>query len=92
MADEPTAERFLEVLNSFQHEVFGRIRHRAPFAASVRVATPLALGERLAEYRERKREVVKQATEDTRAAIRLLLSEMQDEATPLCLERGVTSA
>jgi hypothetical protein len=91
VADEPTAERFLEVLNSFQHEVFGRIRHRAPFAASVRVAAPLALGERLAEYRERKREVVKQATEDTRTAIRLLLSEMQDEATPLCLERGVTS-
>lgn len=92
VADEPTAERFLEVLNSFQHEVFGRIRHRAPFAASVRVAHPLALGERLADYRTRKREVVKQATDDTRAAIRALLAEMKAEATPICLDRGVTPA
>jgi len=91
VADEPNAERFLEVLNSFQLEVFGGVRHRAPFAASVRVAPGLALGDRLAEYRLRKRETVSQATQDTRTAIRTLLAEMHSEATPICLESGTTA-
>lgn len=89
VAQEPTAERFLEVLNSFQLEVLGRVRYRAPFAASVRVAPPIRLEERLPEYRSSKREAVRRATEDTRRTIREMLDAMSGEATMLCLERGV---
>lgn len=83
VASEPTAERFLEVLGRMQKEVLGKVPHCAPLRAVVKAGDPIRLDERYAEYRERKREVVAQVTDQLEDAIRGMLHDLRHEATPL---------
>jgi len=85
VASEPSAERFLEVLRCLQKEVFGKIRHRAPLIASVRIAPVIRLEERRDAYRENKREVVASVTSELQTAIREQLDAMSLDATPIDL-------
>lgn len=87
VAEQPTAERFLEVLGCLQLEVFGKVRHRVPLAATVRIATPIRLEERYAAYREHKREVVAAVTREMQETIWAMLQEMAPLSTPIALDR-----
>lgn len=89
IAGEPTAERFLEVLGRLQKEVLGKIPHQAPLGAVVRVAPPIWLNERLAEYRQNKRQTVAEVTRQMQETIRGMLRESAHLATPLGPEMGV---
>jgi len=80
---EPTAERFLEVLGRLQKEVLGKIPHQTPLAAVVRVGEPLRLEARYTDYRKSKRETVANVTRELQETIRTMLSEMSAVATPL---------
>jgi acyltransferase-like protein len=82
---EPSAERFLEVLGRLQKEVLGQVRHAAPLKAMVRIGPPLPLHERYAEYRENKRGVVADVTRQMQESIWTMLRAMAGEATPLTL-------
>jgi hypothetical protein len=83
VSQEPSAERFLEVLVCLQNEVFGKVRHRARLKAIVRIAEPIRLEERYADYRKNKREVVAEVTREMQATIWSMLQEMSREATPM---------
>lgn len=83
VASEPTAERFLEVLGRLQKEVLGKVPYCAPLRAIVRAGDPIRLDERYPEYRERKREVVAQVTDQLEDCIRAMLQDLRHEATPL---------
>jgi hypothetical protein len=83
VAEEPTAERFLEVLGRLQKEVLGRIPHQAPLAAVVKVAPPIPLEQHRDAYRASKREAVAAVTRETQARIREMLASMSDVATPI---------
>jgi hypothetical protein len=86
VAAQPTAERFLEVLGCLEWEVFGKVRHRAPLAAVVRIAPPIHLEERYQEYREQKREVVAAVTREMQRAVWSLLEELAAYSTPISLD------
>jgi 1-acyl-sn-glycerol-3-phosphate acyltransferase len=85
VAEEPTAERFLEVLGRLQKEVLGKIPHQAPLEARVKIAPAVPLESRLNEYRENKRETVANVTRDLRDTIHENLRAMSDFSTPLSL-------
>jgi 1-acyl-sn-glycerol-3-phosphate acyltransferase len=89
IASEPTAERFLEVLGRLQKEVLGQVRHQTPLAAVVRAAPPIWLDERLAEYRQNKRQTVADVTRQLQETIRTMLQESAHLSTPLGPEVGV---
>lgn len=86
VAAEATGERFVEVLGRLEKEVFGKVCHPVPREARVRVAPPLALEERYAEYRQNKRQVVAEVTRQLEATIRDLLRELAADDTPLALD------
>jgi 1-acyl-sn-glycerol-3-phosphate acyltransferase len=85
VAAQPTAERFLEVLGCLQWEVFGKVRHRAPLSARLRIAPPIPLELRYQEYRENKRAVVAAVTREMQQAVWSMLQEMTAESTPIAL-------
>jgi 1-acyl-sn-glycerol-3-phosphate acyltransferase len=83
---EPTAERFLEVLGCLQTEVFGRVRHRAPLEADVRIAAPICLEEQYQDYRRNKREAIAGVTRELQDAIWNGLQDMKHLGTPIRLD------
>ena len=73
VAEEPSQERFLDVILRLEREVFGRSEMRGPRVASVRVGEPLDLRERHDAYRDRKRETVEEITEELETAVQSLV-------------------
>jgi 1-acyl-sn-glycerol-3-phosphate acyltransferase len=86
LAAEATGERFVEVLGRLEKEVLGQVRHTVPREARIRIAAPIRLEERYAEYRQNKREVVADVTKQLEATIRELLRQAGADATPLALD------
>jgi hypothetical protein len=87
VAQNPTAERFLEVLGRLEKEVYGELRHTAiPRDAVVKIAAPIRLEERYETYRGNKRETVKQVTMELEGQIRGMLQELSAAGTPISLE------
>jgi hypothetical protein len=86
VAQDPTAERFLEVLGRLQKEVLGAIPYQAPLGAKVRVAPPIPLHEHLSEYRIAKRERVAEVTRQLQTAIGEELHRLKAHATPIALQ------
>jgi 1-acyl-sn-glycerol-3-phosphate acyltransferase len=86
VAQNPTAERFLEVLGRLESEVFGEVRHRVVREAVVRIAPPIRLEDRYDAYRKEKRQVVADVTREMEASIRDMLHELSREATPIALD------
>jgi hypothetical protein len=85
VAAEATAERFLDVLGRLEKEVFGEVRHNVPREALLRIASPIRLEERYADYRQSKRQVVSQVTTQLETTIREMLQQLSSEATPIAL-------
>ena len=79
VAEEPSPERFLDVILRLEREVFGRSEMRGPRVASVRVGEPIDLRERYDSYRDRKRETVEEITSDVETAVQSLVGESRKE-------------
>lgn len=86
VAAEATGERFVEVLGRLEKEVLGKVRHAVPREARVRIAPPIALEERYAEYRQNKRQVVADVTQQLEATIRDLLKQLAADDTPISMD------
>ena len=86
IAENPTAERFLETIGRLEKEVFGQVRHGVTREALVRIAPPIRLEERYEEYRKNKREVVTRTTAEMEGTIRQMLQELSKESTPISLD------
>ena len=86
VAAEATAERFMEVLGRIEKEVLGEIRHHVPREALVRIAAPIRLEERYAEYRKNKRETVAAVTLEMETTIREMLRELSAQSTPIAID------
>ena len=73
VAEEPSPERYLDVILRLEKEVFGRFEMRGPRVASVRVGEPIDLRERYGSYRSRKRETVEETTRELETAVQSLV-------------------
>jgi hypothetical protein len=62
VAENPTQERFLEVIARFEVEVFGRSRVRGPTRAIVRIGEPVDLLDSYEDYRREKRSTTQRVT------------------------------
>ena len=63
VAENPTPERFVDVLARLEFETFGRVKIRGRRKANVSVAEFINLRDHFAEYRENKRETVARLTD-----------------------------
>ncbi len=73
VAEEPSQERFLDVILRLEREVFGSSELRGPRVASVRVGEPKNLRECHDAYRARKRETVEQVTREVETSVQNLV-------------------
>ena len=73
VAEEPSPERFLDVILRLEREVFGESEMRGPRVASVRVGEPKDLRGYYQTYRTRKRETVEQITHELEASVQSLV-------------------
>ena len=73
VAEEPSPERFLDVVLRLEREVFGRSEMRGPRVASVRVGEPKDLRECYDTYRTQKRETVEQITHELETSVQSLV-------------------
>ena len=73
VAEEPSPERFLEVIVRLEREVFGTSKMRGPRIASVRVGEPKNLREFYDTYKAQKRETVEQITVELETAVQTLV-------------------
>ena len=73
VAEEPSQERFLDVILRLEREVFGRSEMRGPRIASVRVGKPINLRECYDTYRTKKRETVEQITHELETSVQGLV-------------------
>lgn len=85
IAAEATAERFLEVLNRLEVEVFGEVRNKVSREALVRIAKPIRLEERYDDYKRNRRDTVAAVTRELETTIRQLLRSMARYSTPISL-------
>jgi 1-acyl-sn-glycerol-3-phosphate acyltransferase len=83
VAQQMTGERFLDVTGRLQREVLGRVRHRVPREAVVRIAAPEQLGELYMGYRQNRKAVIAEATARVEAKVRTLLQELSALGRPI---------
>lgn len=74
VAEEPSPERFLEVIVRLEREVFGVSKMRGPRVASVRVGEPKNLRECYDTYKAQRRETVEQITLELETTVRTLVT------------------
>ena len=74
VAEEPSPERFLEVIVRLEREVFGASKIRGPRVASVRVGEPKNLRESYDTYKAQKRGTVEQITLELETAVQTLVT------------------
>ncbi len=75
VAEEPSPERFLEVISRFEREVFGTSKMRGPRIASIRVGEPKNLAACYDIYSTQKRETVEKITLELETAVQQLISD-----------------
>ena len=73
VAEDPSAERFLDVILRLEREVFGKSEMRGPRVATVRVGEPKNLRDRYEHYRTQKRETVEQITHELETSVQSLV-------------------
>lgn len=74
VAEEPSPERFLEVILRLEREVFGKSEMRGPRVASLRVGEPRNLRESYDTYKTQKRETVEQITHELETSVQSLVA------------------
>jgi 1-acyl-sn-glycerol-3-phosphate acyltransferase len=83
VAQQMSAERFLDMIGRLEREVLGRVRHRVPREAVVRLAPPVNLGACYEEYQRHRRETVGEVTRRIETSVRTLLAEAAALGTPV---------
>lgn len=73
VAEEPSPERFLDVIIRLEREVFGTSKMRGPRVASVRVGEPKNLQEYYDTYKAERRKTVEQITLELETAVQDLV-------------------
>ena len=76
VAEEPSPERFLEVIIRLEREVFGTAKMRGPRVATLRVGEPKNLRDCYDTYKAEKRETVEQITLELETAVRTLVTSV----------------
>lgn len=78
-----SVERFCELINRLEWEVFGKMRWIGPQLAVVRAGTPINLTEHLEAYRRDKRGTLAALVGGLEAEVRGMISELSARSTPL---------
>ena len=76
VAEEPSPERFLEVIIRLEREVFGTAKMRGPRVATLRVGEPKNLRDCYDTYKAEKRETVEQITLELETAVQALVTSV----------------
>lgn len=76
VAEEHSAERYLEVIFRLEKEVFGTAQRRGPRVAYIRAGEPINLSERYDTYKSQKKETVEQITTQLETEVQKLVSEL----------------
>lgn len=74
VAEEPSAERYLEVIFRLEKEVFGKGSMRGPRVASIRAGEPINLLSYYDTYKTQKKETVEQITNELETEVRNLVA------------------
>lgn len=83
VAAHMTTERFVEVLNRLETEVFGGPRTLIPSRALLRVAAPLELGACFPDYRTARKPTIATTTQELESRLRQLMEEMSRLGQPI---------
>ena len=76
VANEPSQERFLDVITRLEREVFGKAKKQGPRVASIRVGDPINLRNCYDTYKTEKRETVEQITLELETAVQTLVTDV----------------
>ena len=74
--ENPTVERFLDVLGLLEHEVFGRRKFHGPRVALVKVGDPLSLGDYVEQYRNDRRRTLRDVTLSLHASVQAMVGRL----------------
>ena len=74
VAEEPSAERYLEVIFRLEKEVFGKGSMRGPRVASIRAGEPINLLNYYDRYKTQKKETVEDITTELETEVRNLVA------------------
>ncbi len=74
VAEEPSAERYLEVIFRLEKEVFGKGSMQGPRVASIRAGEPINLLNYYEAYKTQKKETVEQITTELETEVRNLVA------------------
>ena len=74
VSEKPSPERFLEVINRLEIEVFGRSKPKGPVTAFVRVGTPKNLLDVYETYKKEKRQATERITLELETEVQNLIS------------------
>ena len=74
VSEKPSQERFLEVIDRLEIEVFGHSKPKGPMTAFIRVGTPKNLSDLYDAYRKAKRQVTEQITLELETEVQNLVS------------------
>ena len=74
VADEPSAERYLEVIFRLEKEVYGKSNMRGPRVASIRAGEPMNLLNYYDTYKRQKKETVEQITTELETEVKNLVA------------------
>jgi 1-acyl-sn-glycerol-3-phosphate acyltransferase len=86
--ENPTIERFLDVLGLLEYEVLGKRRFYRPRTALVKIGTPVDLAQYAGRYREDKRNTVSEVTVHLRSAVQSMLNALSSRSHPIMLRDG----
>lgn len=76
VAEEPSPERFLEVISRLEKEVFGSSKMRGPRVAAIRAGEPKNLAECYETYSTEKKETVEKITLELETAVQHLIAAL----------------
>jgi hypothetical protein len=81
--ENPTVERFLDVLGLLEHEVFGRRTFHGPRKALVKVGDPICLGDHMDRYRKDKRSTIGEVTVLLHSSVQAMVSSLSLRSHPM---------
>jgi hypothetical protein len=76
IGEDPSQERFLEVITRFEVEVFGRSKVKGPMDAFVRLGTPKNLLDAYEAYKKEKRQTTQQITVELETEVQNIVENM----------------
>ncbi len=76
IGEQPSQERFLEVITRLEMEVFGRSKVKGPLDAFVRIGTPKNLLDTYEAYKKEKRQTTQQITLELETEVQNIVASM----------------